>query len=198
MILKLKTQTNQIRKQSRLTKYANKQIEDETIDLQKAMKLKKKKCKDIIRQRNEIKKEINEISHECDELIECKDVLTAEIKEEQEYQEQMKNLIAQLKRNIYEVRLDREKMVKEINHDRKIRTNLARQKEVVNEDNEKMQVDFQLALERTHTIDPQSDIKSTNNNNVTNQSISKVSISKPSGRKSKNQASIGKVKALRF
>ena len=51
------------------------------------MKLKKKKCKDIIRQRNEIKKEINEISHECDELIECKDVLTAEIKEEQEYQE---------------------------------------------------------------------------------------------------------------
>ncbi len=50
----------------------------------------------------------------------------------------MKKLIAQLKRNIYEVKNERDKMVKEINQGRKIHSNLQRAKQTVVEDNARL------------------------------------------------------------
>jgi len=58
---------------------------------------------------------IAELDHDVSELDQCKSVLTGELAEEHAYQEQMRNLIAQLKRNIYEVKHEREKFVKDIN-----------------------------------------------------------------------------------
>ena len=54
----------------------------------------------------------------------------------------MRNLIAQLKRNIYEVKNEREKFVKEINQERKIYANLQRMHDTVTADNEKLRANF--------------------------------------------------------
>lgn len=54
----------------------------------------------------------------------------------------MKQLIAQLKRNIYEVNCDREKHVKDINQAKKIYTNLQNMKETAQQDADKLKADF--------------------------------------------------------
>ena len=60
----------------------------------------------------------------------------------------MKKLITQLKRNIYEVKNDREKIIKEISQGRKIHQNLQRAKQTVAEDNVKLQKDFSVAFDK--------------------------------------------------
>lgn len=77
--------------------------------------MKQKKFTEVVRQTTDLHKEIGDIRRDCEELSECKVVLATEINEEQAYQDQMRNLIAKIKRNIYEVKTNREKIVKEIN-----------------------------------------------------------------------------------
>jgi len=60
----------------------------------------------------------------------------------------MKKLITQLKRNIYEVKNDREKIIKEISQGRKIHQNLQRARQTVAEDNIKLQKDFSVAFDK--------------------------------------------------
>ena len=100
-----------------------------------------------------MQKEIFELERDVSELEQCRDVLTTELTEEQAYQEQMRNMIAQLKRNIYEVKNEREKFVKEINQERKIYANLQRMHETVAEDNEKLRSNFHVAFEKNVRID---------------------------------------------
>ena len=126
MIQKMKTQTTQIRKQCRQTKNENKQIEDETFEFKKVYQVKNKKSTELIRQNTDMRREINDLNRDCEELVQCKAVLENELSEEQDYQEQMRSMIAGLKRSIYEVKTERERCVKEINQGRKIYTNLER------------------------------------------------------------------------
>ena len=204
MITKLKTQTNQVKKQTRQIENKNKQLEDETADLEKAVRGKLRKSLELTKQREDLQKGIADLDRDVRELDECKAVLTTELAEEHAYQEQMRNLIAQLKRNIYEVKNEREKFVKEINQERKIYANLQRMHETVAEDNEKLRSNFQVAFEknaradrvpRKHDISTASQIKT----NVS--TISKLSTT---GRKKScppaknNPTNIAKMKPLRF
>ena len=70
------------------------------------------------------------MGRDCEELVQCKAVLENELGEEQDYQAQMRQMIAGLKRSIYEVKQERERYVKEINQGRKIYTNLERMVEM--------------------------------------------------------------------
>ena len=116
-------------------------------DLAKAGKLKETKSRELDRQHDHLQKEINEVDRDVQELETCKTVLQAEISEETAYQDQMRSMIAQLKRNIYEVKNDRERILKEINQGKKIVTNLQRMRCTLTEDKEKMQADFRTAFD---------------------------------------------------
>ena len=58
---KLKTQTNQVLKQSRQLANSNKQVEDEIFDLAKAFGVKEKKTNELAKQNQTETKEINEV-----------------------------------------------------------------------------------------------------------------------------------------
>ena len=77
-----------------------------------------------MRQNTELRREIGDLKKDCEELVQCKAVLENELREEQAYQEQMRQMIAKLKRNIYEVKQERERCLKEISKTRKIHSNL--------------------------------------------------------------------------
>ena len=110
----------------------------------------------------------------------------------------MRQLIAQLKRNIYEVKGERETFLKDISQGRKIFSNLQRMKEQVAADTQKMQKDFQAALKKTPSV--LGDLSAS----VLAGSVSKSTASKKgtTGKKSRvvlvKPASVGKMKALRF
>ena len=65
-------------------------------------------------------------------------MLEKELMEESKYQDYLKTYIAQLKRNIYEVKQEREKYIKDINAGRKIHKNLQSMAQMVAQDAEKV------------------------------------------------------------
>ena len=111
---------NQVQKNTRQILNSNQQLEDEIADKEKTAMIKEKKANELVRQRDHLEREIAEVDRDVKELEKCKLVLGTEISEETSYQQQMWSLIAQLKRNIYEVKNEREKYVKEINQEKKI------------------------------------------------------------------------------
>jgi len=151
MIQKLKTQTNQLKKQTRQIQNSNKALQEETCDCERSIKLKQYKTCALERTKNDLQRALCDTERDVSELAQCKEVLGGELKEEQAYQEQMKNLIAQLKRNIYEVTHERERVVKEIYQDRKILANLEHMKETVASDTTKLRADFKVAFELAST-----------------------------------------------
>ena len=146
MMSRLRTQTNLIMKQSRQIKNSNKQLEDETYELEKATKTKEQKTAELVRARTDLERAMSDTRRDVEELGQCKKVLENELAEEHGYQEQMRQLVAQLKRSIYEVKQEREKVVRDINQQKKIHANLQRMKEVVASDNEKLHADFKVAF----------------------------------------------------
>ena len=78
------------------------------------------------------------MERDCSELTQCKEVLQSELNEEIAYQEQMRGLVTQLKRKIYEVKVQRERYIRDINQGRKVYSNLQRMSETVTSDNKKI------------------------------------------------------------
>ena len=115
--------------------------------MEKAAGIKQTKANELTKQREHLEKEIADHERDVTELEKCKSVLATEVFEETAYQEQMRILIAQLKRNIYEVKQDREKMIKEIAQGKKIITNLQCMKGTLTDDKDKMQADFNVAFD---------------------------------------------------
>ena len=99
-------------------------IEDESYEIKQVYKIKEKKSVELAKQNAEFQREITDLKRDCEELVQCKAVLENELSEEEVYQEQMKTMIAKLKRNIYEVKTDRERLFKDISQARKIHNNL--------------------------------------------------------------------------
>ena len=64
----------------------------------------------------------------------------------------MRTMIAKLKRNIYEVKQDRDKVVKEISKTKKIHNNLERMCEIAASDNAKIKRDFEAEMIKNQTI----------------------------------------------
>ena len=85
MISKVKSQTNQLNKQTRQLANGNKQIEEETFELDRACLVKSKKAHELERQNKDQHREIMDLETDCEELQNCKVVLEDELKEEQAY-----------------------------------------------------------------------------------------------------------------
>lgn len=125
--------------------------------MQKAFKSKNTKTGELKRQSKTITKDISDLTKDCIQLAECKEVLENELTEENAYQDQIRTLIAQLKWNIYEIKGEREKVIKDTSKGKKILTNLQSMKEVVVEDKQSLQRDFERAMDRSTNGGPSDD-----------------------------------------
>ena len=83
-------------------------------------------------------------------------------------------LIAHLKRNLNELKRDKENMVKEVCQSRKILGNMLRMKEIAIEDNRKLYNEFKCTMEKENRLDTSTCEKL----NISNAQISTRKISK--------------------
>ncbi len=89
-----------------------------------------------------LRKECKQLEKDCEEYKQTQENVTLEIQNEKSLSETLSQIVMNLKKQLNETRKDKEKLLGMVKQDYKVLDNLAKRKEIIDEDSTKLVLDF--------------------------------------------------------